>query len=415
MKNAKTLTASAINAAKPKDKPYKLSDLNRLSLTVSKVGTKSWSWAYRLDGQDCTYQIGRWPKIGLAEARARRAEAERLVKAGIHPKAHDDQQVAQTMAEQATTFWGVMAEWIDINRPKWSPSYLDQVERFAGRYIRDAEIGKRPLRSLTSADIYGLTRSIGARGKTTGSERKAGGAPSIATLIKMWCSGVFRLGIASGRCDNNPAAGFKLSDVVAKPPTKNNRPLDADELKRLLSKLKEYRGQRTTIIAIKLLLLTFVRTIELRAATWPEFDLDNALWTIPAERMKRRLPHVVPLSTQAVALLAELKQLTGNKVWLFPNRRDEERYMSATTINRALEYMGFAGRDSIGFTAHGARGTASTYLHEEDFNPKHVDRQLAHVEKKRVVGTYNKAQYLKQRRVMMQEYADYISGQGLTT
>ncbi|MDR5855493.1 tyrosine-type recombinase/integrase [Caballeronia sp. LZ062] len=414
MKNAKALTASTINAAKPKDKPYKLSDLNRLSLTVSKVGTKSWSWAYRLDGQDRTYQIGRWPKIGLAEARARRAEAEKLVKAGIHPKAHDGQQVAQTMAEQATTFWGVMAEWIDINRPKWSSSYLDQVERFAGRYIRDAEIGKRPLRSLTSADIYGLTRSIGARGKTTGTERKAGGAPSIATLIKMWCSGVFRLGIASGRCDNNPAAGFKLSDVVAKPPTKNNRPLDADELKRLLSKLKEYRGQRTTIIAIKLLLLTFVRTIELRAATWPEFDLENALWTIPADRMKRRLPHVVPLSAQAVTLLTELKQLTGTKAWLFPNRRDDARYMSATTINRALEYMGFAGRDSIGFTAHGARGTASTYLHEEDFNPKHVDRQLAHVEKKKVVGTYNKAQYLKQRRVMMQEYADYISEQGLT-
>lgn len=414
MKRAKALTASAINAAKPKAKPYKLSDLNRLSLTVSKVGTKSWSWAYRLDGQDRTYQIGRWPEIGLAEARARRAEAEKLVKTGIHPKAHDDQQVAQTMAEQATTFWGVMAEWIDINRPKWSPSYLDQVERFAGRYIRDAEIGKRPLRSLTSADIYGLIRGIGARGKTTGTERKAGGAPSIATLIKMWCSGVFRLGIASGRCDNNPAAGFKLSDVIAKPPTKNNRPLDSDELKRLLSKLKEYRGQRATIIAIKLLLLTFVRTIELRAAAWSEFDLENALWTIPAERMKRRLPHVVPLSTQAVALLTELKQLTGNKAYLFPNRRDEARYMSATTINRALEYMGFAGRDSIGFTAHGARGTASTYLHEEDFNPEHVDRQLAHVEKKKVVGTYNKAQYLKQRRVMMQEYADYISEQGLT-
>lgn len=414
MKNAKALTASAINAAKPKDKPYKLSDLNRLSLTVSKVGTKSWSWAYRLDGQDRTYQMGRWPEIGLAEARARRAKAEKLVKAGIHPKAHDDQQVAQTMAEQATTFWGVMAEWIDINRPRWSPSYLDQVERFAGRYIRDTEIGKRPLRSLTSADVYGLVRSIGARGKIAGTERKAGGAPSIATLIKMWCSGVFRLGIASGRCDNNPAAGFKLSDVIAKPPTRNNRPLDATELKQLLSKLKQYQGQRTTIIAIKLLLLTFVRTIELRAATWSEFDLENALWTIPAERMKRRLPHVVPLSTQAVALLTELKQQTGNKTCLFPNRRDEARCMSATTINRALEYMGFAGRDSIGFTAHGARGTASTYLHEEDFNPKHVDRQLAHVEKKKVVGTYNKAQYLKQRRVMMQEYADYISEQGLT-
>nr|WP_051361654.1 site-specific integrase [Burkholderia sp. WSM2230] len=150
-----------------------------------------------------------------------------------------------------------------------------------------------------------------------------------------------------------------------------------------------------------------MRTIELRAAAWDEFDLENGLWTIPAERMKRRLTHIVPLSSQAIKLLKELEQLTGNKLtenrtWLFPNRRDETRYMSATTINRALEYMGFAGSNGIGFTAHGARGTASTYLHEEDFEENHVERQLAHVQKNKVAGTYNEAAYLKQRREMMQ-------------
>lgn len=410
MKSAKALTASMINAAKPKDRPYKLSDLNRLSLTVSKAGTKSWSWAYRLDGKDCTYQIGRWPSVGLAEARERRAAAERLVKAGIHPKTHDEQQVAQTKAEQATTFWGVTLEWIDINRPRWSPYYLGQVERFTERYIRDGDIGKRPLRSITSADIFGLVRNVASRSKASGEERKARGAPSVAALLKLWCSGVFRLGIASGRCDNNPAAGFKLSDAIAKPPVKNNRALDAEELRRLLHELNRYRGERATVIAIKLLLLTFVRTIELRAATWHEIDFDQAVWVIPAERMKRDLPHVVPLSSQAVSLLHELKGLTGSTRWLFPNRRDETRCMSATTINRALENIGFAGANSIGFTAHGARGTASTYLHEEDFNPKHVERQLAHVQKNRVAGTYNKAQYLKQRREMMQRYSDYVAG-----
>ncbi|MDN7631678.1 tyrosine-type recombinase/integrase [Burkholderia cenocepacia] len=413
MKPAKALTSSAINAAKPKDKPYKLSDLNRLSLTVSKVGTKSWSWAYRLDGKDCTYGIGRWPEVGLAEARERRAAAEKLVKTGIHPKAHDDQTVAQTKVEQATTLWGVTSEWIDMNRSKWSPYYLDQVERFTGRYIRDAEIGKRPLRSITSADIFVLVRGVGSRAKKSGNERKTSGAPSVAVLLKQWCSAVFRLGIASGRCDSNPAAGFKLSDAVAKPPVKNNRVLDTEEVRRLVSELNRYRGNRSTVIAIKLLLLTFVRTIELRAATWVEFDLENAIWTIPAERMKRRLPHVIPLSSQAIKLLKELEQMTGNTEWLFPNRRDEARFMSATTINRALEYMGFAGANSIGFTAHGARGTASTYLHEEDFEEKHVERQLAHVQKNKVAGTYNKAAYMKQRREMMQHYADYLSGLGL--
>lgn len=414
MKTAKALTASAINAAKPKDRPYKLSDLNRLSLAVSKAGTKSWSWAYRLDGKDCTYQIGRWPTVGLAEARELRAAAEKLVKAGIHPKAHDEQQVSQTKADQATTFWGVTSEWIEINRSRWSPYYLSQVESFTGRYIRDAEIGKRPLRSITSADIFGMVRSVASRSKASGEERKTRGAPSVAALLKLWTSGVFRLGIASGRCDNNPAAGFKLSDAVAKPPVRNNRALDADELRRLLLEVSRYRGERSTVIAIKLLVLTFVRTIELRAAAWTEIDLDDALWVIPAERMKRDLPHVVPLSTQAVDLLRELKQMTGTTRWLFPNRRDENRCMSATTINRALENMGFAGTNSIGFTAHGARGTASTYLHEEDFNPKHVERQLAHVQRNRVAGTYNKAQYLKQRREMMQRYSDYVSGLDLT-
>lgn len=408
MKTAKVLTASAINAAKPKDKPYKLSDMNRLSLAVSTAGSKRWSWAYRMDGKDCTYQIGSWPDVGLAEARERRAAAEKLVQAGIHPKAHDKQKVAKTKAEQATTFWGVMAEWIDLNRAKWSPYYLKQVEAFSGRYVRDAEIGTRPLTSITTADIFTLVRSVASRTKLQGGERRASGAPAIAALLKLWCSGVFRLGIASGRCQNNPAAGFKLSDAVVKPPVKNNRALDEAELRQLLVKLDTYSGERTTIIAVKLLMLTFVRTIELRAANWDEFDLEEALWTIPAERMKRDLPHLVPLPTQAVSLLLELKSLTGHRPWLFPNRRDPERCMSATTINRALENMGFAGRGSIGFTAHGARGTASTYLHEQDFPPQHVERQLAHVQRNRVAGTYNKALYLTQRRKMVQHYADYL-------
>ncbi|WP_250478836.1 MULTISPECIES: tyrosine-type recombinase/integrase [unclassified Caballeronia] len=410
MKSSKVLTASAINAAKPKDRPYKLSDLNRLSITISKAGSKRWSWAYRLDGKDCTYQIGAWPGVGLAEARARRVEAEKLVKAGIHPKARDEQQVTQTKVEQSTTFWGVTCEWIDLNRARWSPYYLQQVENFTARYIRDAELGKRPLRSVSTADIFTLVRSVASRSKPQGAERKRQGAPSIAALLKLWCSGVFRLGIASGRCENNPAMGFKLSDAVAKPAVKNNRALSPEELCKLLVALDRYTGERSTVIAIKLLLLTFVRTVEMRAASWDEFDLKNGLWTIPGHRMKRDLPHLVPLSNQAITLLNELQGLTGREGLLFPNRRDQKRCMSATTINRALENMGFAGFGTIGFTAHGARGTASTYLHEQDFPPEHIERQLAHVQRNKVAGSYNKALYLTQRQKMLQHYADYLDG-----
>lgn len=409
MKRHKALTASMIEAAKPKEKPYKIFDLNRLYLLVSTAGTKSWFYAYRLDGKDCTYGIGRYPDVKLAEARERRAAAEKLVASGIHPKAHDEQQIARTKVEQATTFWGVSSEWIEANRARWSPYYLSQIESGTGRYIRDADIGKRPIRSITTADIFNLVRSVATRKSATGNERKATGAPSVAINLKLWCSAIFRFAIASGRCDNNPADGFKPADAIVKPPIKNNRALNDDELRQLIAALNTYTGSPMTVIAIKLLLLTMTRTIELRAAMWAEFDFDQALWSIPAERMKKKAAHVVPLSRQALVLLDQLKPFSAHTDFLFPNRRDPKRCMAATTINRALGNLGFAGRDSIGFTAHGARGTASTYLNENGFDENHVERQLAHVKKNRVAGAYNKAQYLQQRRAMLQEYADYIS------
>lgn len=410
----KTLTHSAILGAKAKAKPYKLSDSDRLYVLVTTGGKKYWKWNYRLDGKDSTYAIGTFPDVGLSEARERRMAAEKLVAQGIHPADYEEDQRIAAKADKAATFWPVAEEWINANKVKWTPYYLAQVESCMRRYIRDTDIGTRPIRQITPGEIYDLVKSVAQRTESKGVERKATGAPTLAIMLRQWCGAVFRLAVVSGRADRNPVIDLKASDVIVRPKIKNNRALKPSELKTFLTKLQGFSGQRTTGIAIELLLLTFVRTGELRGATWEEFDLDNALWTVPASRMKMKDAgdHIVPLSSQAVALLKELKGITGvSKAaphWLFPNYRRATECMSATTINRALERMGFNGKETIGFSAHGFRGTASTLLHEMGYRPEVIEAQLAHKERSAVKAAYNKAQYIADRMKMMQQWADYV-------
>ncbi|GAO36706.1 integrase [Sulfuricella sp. T08] len=414
MKSTKTLTHSAILGAKPKDKPYKLSDADRLYVLVTVAGKKYWKWNYRLDGKDCTYTLGTFPDVGLSEARERRIAIEKLVQQGIHPSDFDDDQRLMAKAEKAATFWSVAEEWISGNKIKWTPNYLTQVETFMRRYVRDAAIGSRPIRQITTAEIYELVTGVAKRSECKGGERKATGSPTLAIMLRQWSGAVFRLAIVSGRAERNPVADLKASDVIVRQKVKNNRALSVPELREFLKALMAFTGQRTTGIAIELLMLTFVRTTELRAATWGEFDLNNAVWTIPASRMKIKNAgdHVVPLSSQAVTLLRELREIVGTPKtgphWLFPNYRRESDCMTATTINRALERMGFNGKNSIGFSGHGFRGTASTILHEIGYRPEVIEVQLAHKERNAVKAAYNKAQYMADRIAMMEQWAGYI-------
>lgn len=414
MKTTKTLTHSAILSAKPEGKPYKLSDTDRLYVLVSVAGKKYWKWNFRLDGKDCTYTIGTFPAIGLADAREQRMACEKLVKQGIHPADYDDDQRLKAKAEKAATFWSVADEWINANRIKWSRDYIAQVETVMRRYIRDTSLGKRPVRQISTGEIYDLVTSVAKRTQLQGDERKATGAPTVAIMLRQWCGAVFRLAVVSGRADRNPVADLKASDVIVRPKVKNNRALSVQELRIFLQALKAFSGQRTTGIAIELLMLTFVRTTELRAATWNEFDLNGAIWTIPAVRMKIKNSgdHVVPLSTQAVMLLRELQEVVGmpkeGACWLFPNYRRDSDCMTATTINRALERMGFNGKNTIGFSGHGFRGTASTLLHEMGYRPEVIESQLAHKERNAVKAAYNKAQYMGERTLMMQQWSDYL-------
>ena len=415
MKTTKQLTHSTILAAKPALKPYKLSDTDRLYVLVAVSGKKYWKWNYRLDGTDSTYTIGTFPDIKPAEARERRMAAEKIVAQGIHPADFDAEKIAQTKAEKATTFWAITQEWIETKRSSGRSSYyMKQIESGMQRYIGDSPLGARPIKAITTPDIYSLIASVANRTACTGLERKSTGAPSTATNILLWSRAVFRYALGSGRADRNPAADFKASDVITKPKVKNNLALSPVELQKLLVALNAFTGLRKTGIAIELLMLTFVRTGELRCATWDEFDLENAMWTIPSERMKIKDvgDHLVPLAPQAIKLLRELKALTGtsNKEprLLFPNERRNAEVMTATTINRALERMKFNGKGTIGFSGHGFRGTASTLLHELGYPPEIIELQLAHQERNAVKFAYNKATHIAKRVAMMREWADYI-------
>jgi integrase len=420
---AKALNDSVIKAAKPRSTPYKLSDLERLYVLVSTAGSKTWKWSYRLPKRneatgkikvcDCTYTLGRYPEIALTKARDLRSAAEKLVRAGIHPADHDEAQKQKRADNQALTFWLVADEWIKKTQAKWSDSYARQVRVTMERYVKDGSLGNKPLRDVTAVDIYELVDSVACRKVIKEDERRSG-APTLAIMLRQWCSGVFRFGIMTGRCTENPAAQIKASEAVTRPAIKHNVALKSEQITKLQTAVRNYKGTRAVVIAIELLMLTFVRTGELRLATWDEFDLDKALWVVPAARMKvkKHGDHVIPLSKQAVALLRELKLInpppTKGIQRLFPNTRRPDDYMTATTINRALERLGFAGKGTLGFTAHGTRGTASTHLHDRGFEPHVIEAQLAHKQRNTVAAAYNKAEYLSQRVAMMQAWADYL-------
>lgn len=394
------LTDAKVRSAKPAPKPYKLNDGAGLHLLVRPTGSKLWRYRYRIDGRENLFAIGeyladkRGSHVSLDDARAARDSARALVKKGIHPSHSRQTERIAARAANANTLEAVAKEWIEKKQSGWSPYYLKQVESFFAADVFP-QIGKLPLRGITAAHVLDVVRKIEKRG-----------AASVALLVRQWLSAVFRYGVATLRADVDPAAALK--GAIHRPKTEHHKPLTQAQLADFVTALGKFGGFRTTAIALHLMLLTFVRTVELRAARWEEIDLEAAEWRIPAERMKMRQMHIVPLSSQAVALLKELKTLTGERELLFPNYRNSKSCMTPTTLNRALERMGFNGKDSIGFSAHGFRSTASTMLNEMGFRPDVIERQLAHAERSKVRASYNHAEYMKERQEMMQAWSDTI-------
>lgn len=392
------LTDAKIRNTKPGEKPIKLTDGGGLYLEVRPTGAKLWRYRYRIAGKENVFAVGeyfndkRGGHISLDDARTERDKARALVKQGMHPAHNRLAARLATHAENANTFEAVAREWIGKKKFGWTPYYLRQVERFLDSDVFPY-VGNLPIRNVTAAHLLEIVRRVEGRG-----------AETVALLVRQWASAIFRYAVATLRADTDPAAALK--GAIHRPKVKHHKPLSRDQIADFVKALNGYAGYRTTVIALRLMLLTFVRTVELRAAHWTEINLDRAEWRIPAERMKMREVHIVPLSRQAVELLRELHTYTGGRGMLFPNYRNPKTCMTATTLNRALERMGFNGKDSIGFSAHGFRATASTILNEVGFRADVIERQLAHAERNKVRASYNQAEYLEERRTMMQQWAD---------
>lgn len=384
------LTDTAARTAKPREKLYRIADAQGLCLEVTPSGGKHWRFRYRFDDKPKMLGLGTYPAVTLAQARERRDEARRLLAKKIDPSRHKRQAKADAMAT-VLTFEGLAREWYAYNVPRWAPATSSKALTYLEADILPV-IGDRPIEAITRPELVDLVRRVEKRE-----------AFNVATKVRQWLNQIFRFGLAKGVVMLNPATDL---DVVAAhaPRTRHHPHVTEPEIPALLQALDAARCDITSRIAIRLLLLTGVRPGELRKAPWTEFDLDAATWTIPAARMKARRPHIVPLPRQAVALLRQLLEITGTYPLAFPGRNDRERPMSENTVNKVLAVMGYEGRQ----TGHGFRHLLSTSLNSRGYNRDWIERQLAHGDQDSIRDTYNHANYLDQRREMMQAWADAL-------
>ena len=338
---SKPLTAIQVRNAKPKATPYKLADSRGLHLLVLPSGSKHWRFRYRLAGKENMFAIGAYPDISLALAREACDDARKLVSEGIHPSHARQTERKATETAAANTFKAIAEKWIHKNkntekRRGWSDYYCYQVERTLANDVYP-DIGNLPIRQVIPAHVLDIIERVSTR-KTRGGKV---GAPSVAILIRQWCSAIFQFAISTNKASWDPAAALK--GAIARPKVQHKNALDGKGITEFLRKLESAPGVPQTHIALKLLLLTFVRPGELRCAGWEEFDLEDRIWTIPGKRMKMGETHLVPLSNQTIELLKRLRAIDGSRPLLFPNVRAPNRPMSPTTLNRCLERMGYAG------------------------------------------------------------------------
>jgi integrase len=389
------LTDTAIRKFKPSSAPVKLTDGMGLYMHVAPTGSKWWRYAYRFNGKQKLMALGSYPDVSLEQARKRHKEARKMLADGKDPMT---ERKAEKEAQdvQGTTFEGVFKLWLQKWRVDKEERHVRQTERRVYTDVIPA-FGSKLVDEVTAADIRAMMLAI----------YNGRGARDIAKRNHETTGQVFRFAVANGIAKRNPAADFKPDDILPTVKAENFASVDAKELPTLLAKIDAYVGTAVTKLAMWLLAYTWVRTSELIEAEWPEFDLDNARWDIPAERMKMDTAHIVPLSRQAVEVVKALKLIAGSGKLVFPGDLDKNKPMSNNTILKALERMGYKGV----MTGHGFRGLASTILHEQDFDEEYIEMQLAHMKRDKVAAAYNHAKYLKQRTKMMQWWGDYIEQQ----
>ena len=386
------LSKLLIDKTKPQAKSVRLSDGRGMYLEISPAGGKWWRFKYRFAGKERRISLGVYPDVPLAAAREKREEARRQVAAGIDPGEQRKAAKVALIESTENTFDAIAREWFGLFSTKWVKGHADKI-------IRRLELnvfpwlGSRPIKAIRAPELLAVLRRVESRG-----------ANETAHRALQVCGRVFRYAIATGRAERDPSRDLSgaLAPIQERHFASITEPLAVGELLRAID---AYKGAFVTRCALRLAPLVFVRPGELRAAQWAEFDFEKAEWRIPASRMKARVQHIVPLSTQAVAILRELQPLTGRFPYAFPSVRSRYRAMSENAVTGALRRMGYTGQD---MTGHGFRSMASTLLNEQGWNRDAIERQLAHGERDAVRAAYNYAEHLPERRRMMQAWADYL-------
>ncbi len=369
----------------------KLFDGDGLYLWVYADGRKYWRLRYRFDGKEKSLSLGVYPDVGLKEARTRRDVERKRLDNKLDPAVERQAEKRRKRLAAENSFEAVAREWFEKQVHTWVSHHAADVRRRLETNLFPF-IGARPIAEIDAPELLDAVRKIEARG-----------AHDLAHRVLQVSGQVFRYGIATGRCARNPVPDLR---GALKPHVKKNQAaVRPEELPELLRKIATYdqNGDRQTQLALQLLALTFVRTSELIGAQWTEFDVDAALWAIPATRMKMDAEHVVPLSRQAIVILDELRTLAGGSRFVFPGR-NRDKSISNNTMLFALYRLGYKGK----MTGHGFRAVASTILNEQGWRPDVIERQLAHQERNEVRGAYNRAEYLPERTKMMQAWADYL-------
>lgn len=384
------LTDIEIKNAKPEAKAYKLYDDGGLRVLVRPSGTKVWQYPYTLDGKANVFTIGRYGEISTADARKKRDEVKALLREGIDPNGH--QQVQRAKAKHDYTddnsFQAIALEW--YGKQIWAEKHAENIKKRLELDIYPF-IGRLPINQITRRQMLDALQKIEKRG-----------ALDVAKRINQYCTSIFDYAVIKGICETNPATG--LSKILKTYKPKHRAYLKEDQLPEFIQKLEAYHGRETIKLAMKLLILTFVRPGELRGAQWKEINEKKAEWRIPPERMKMSREHIVPLSKQALAILTHLKTLTGHRELVFPGIVHPRKPISDVTLIKMLKILGY---EKLA-TPHGMRATASTILNENGFKADVIERQLAHIEKNKVRAAYHHAEYLVERREMMQWWGNYI-------
>jgi integrase len=385
----KPLADTALSTLEPEEKEYRELDGNGLYFRVKPDGKKSWLFRYKkADGKWSWLGLGSYPTVGGALARKKAAELNSDAAKGKNPIISKQVRKAEELVAANSTFEQLAREWIDSKRSKWTDGTAERNVGALELHVFPV-FGKRPFVEILPIEWMVFLKGMQSKGIIEQTKR-----------VRTACKDAYGLAVVTGRAINNPLEGLhKFLETKA---AENYPHVSISELPALTCAIRSYTTPDVRI-ALHLLSMFGCRPSEIREASWSEFDLDNALWTIPAERMKKRREHLVPLPTQAITLLKELHHLTGAYPLLFIGKNDNAKARSNMVFSMALRRLGYAGRQ----TAHGFRHIASTVLNEQGFDADHIEAQLSHV-KGGVAGVYNKAKYLEQRRVMMQWYADYL-------